>query len=66
MTVEKDLCPSTDNGNHRYFIFKVVEVFEPVDSAAVTHEYGQLYAKIEYAISGCNCGSSIKQKVKQQ
>lgn len=65
MTQNNDLCPISDTGNHRYFIFKVVEVFEPVDTAAITHEYGQLYAKVEYAISGCNCGSAIRQRVKQ-
>lgn len=77
MTQEKDLCPTTDNGNHRYFIFKVVEVFElykgsydglPIDATGARDgKLGTtLYEKIEYAISGCNCGSSIKQRVKQQ
>lgn len=63
MTQEKDLCPSTDNGNHRYFIYKVVEVFEPVNLGT---GHDNLYEKNEYALQGCNCGSSIKVKVKQQ
>lgn len=77
MTQKIDLCPSTDNGNHRYFIFKVVEVFELYTGAydglpkdPTGENKGKLgttlYEKIEYAISGCNCGSSIKQRVKQQ
>lgn len=66
MTQTQDLCPINDSGNHRYFIFKVVEVFEPIETGAVTHEYGQLYQKLEYAVSGCNCGSAIKQKVVQK
>jgi hypothetical protein len=70
MTQTQDLCPSTDNGNHRYFIFKVVEVFEPLDQTAFGMLVGKIpehiYEKVEYAVSGCNCGSSIKTKVKQQ
>lgn len=79
MTEKEDLCPSTDNGNHRYFIFKVVEVFEPykftpinvivndeeIDVWDHVENIPTIYEKVEYAISGCNCGSSIKQKVKQ-
>jgi hypothetical protein len=65
MPQNNDLCPSTDNGNHRYFIFKVVEVFEPYNGIDKPYD-AQLYQKVEYAISGCNCGSSIKQVVKQQ
>lgn len=65
MSDTQDLCPSTDNGNHRYFIFKVVEVFEPY-----TFKNGDnnpnLYEKVEYALLGCNCSSVIKQKVKQK
>lgn len=74
MNQEKDLCPLTDSGYHRYFIFKVVEVFEPIKTdgkpaqlvEAIRHEYSQLYEKVEYALQGCNCGSSIKMRVKQQ
>lgn len=70
MTEKEDLCPISDTGNHRYFIFKVVEVFEPfklpADFAAWSKDrFVQLYEKVEYAISGCNCGSAIRQKVKQ-
>lgn len=77
MIQEEDLCPINDNGNHRYFIFRVVEVFEPIglddldiDMHLVElfelYKGSTLYEKIEYAISGCNCGSSIKQKVKNE
>lgn len=71
MSKNEDFCPVTDNGNHRYFIFKVVEVFEPVgkiETAVNTSDHRtapQLYEKVEYAISGCNCGSAIRQRVKQ-
>ena len=68
MTQAQDTCPVTDSGNHRYFIFKAVEVFEPfidIDLEA-TGKNGKYYEKVEYAISGCNCGSVVKQKVKQQ
>lgn len=70
MTEKQDLCPINDSGNHRYFIFKVVEVFEVAPTSDHSNESiakGRLlYEKVEYAISGCNCGSSIKQRVKQQ
>lgn len=72
MTQEKDLCPISDNGNHRYFIFKVVEVFEPfnAENKSTTTQLElrnmNLFEKVEYAVSGCNCGSAIKQRVKQR
>lgn len=72
MTETQDLCPISDTGNHRYFIFKVVEVFEPVkvyvaeDDNPNMMSYRNLYEKVEYAISGCNCGSAVRQRVKQQ
>jgi hypothetical protein len=69
MTQNTDLCPISDTGNHRYFIFKVVEVFEPYTgtySVAPLGVQGPLYEKVEYAVSGCNCGSAVKQRVKQQ
>lgn len=70
MTQNEDLCPISDTGNHRYFIFKVVEVFEPFKmpenwAAWKKDRIVQLYEKVEYAISGCNCGSAVKQRVKQ-
>lgn len=65
MTQEKDLCPISDTGNHRYFLFKVVEVFEPYNGIDKPYD-AQLYEKVEYGISGCNCGSTMKQRVKQQ
>jgi hypothetical protein len=77
MTQTQDLCPINDSGNHRYFIFRVVEVFElykgsydglPIDATGARDgKLGTtLYEKVEYAISGCNCGSAMRQKVKQQ
>lgn len=76
MNYQKDLCPNNENGIHRYFIFKVAEVFEPyqfnVDmeadplTIATLNALPYLYEKVEYAISGCNCGSSVKQRVIQQ
>jgi hypothetical protein len=65
MTQTQDLCPINDSGNHRYFIFKVVEVFEP-STNHVNRDSAILYEKVEYAVSGCNCGSAIKQKVVQK
>lgn len=47
---------------HRYFIFKTFEAFEPT----VVGQGGvQLYEKTEYAVLGCNCGSVVKEEVKQ-
>lgn len=68
----KDLCPNT-NGEHRYFVFKTVEVFEiyepnasDLEKAIMPELPAQLYVKKEYAILGCNCGSVIKTEVKKQ
>lgn len=79
MTQTQDLCPISDTGNHRYFIFKVVEVFEPykIPEDYLIHDEVKefveqfnktdtLYQKVEYAVSGCNCGSAVRQRVKQQ
>jgi hypothetical protein len=68
MTDSKNLCPISDTGNHRYFIFKAVEVFEPLQVSLAADGPADLkhtfYEKVEYALLGCNCGSVIKQKVK--
>ena len=61
---------------HKYFIHEVRTAFEPVvppvepitDEAATVCEYikaHDLYERVEYAVLGCNCGSVIKQRVKQ-
>lgn len=60
MTQNNDTCPTSDTGNHRYFIFKAVEVFEPVQDGTSGDFY---YQKKEKIISGCNCGASISQVV---
>jgi hypothetical protein len=70
MTQEKDLCPLNTSGDHRYFIFKSIEVFVPFKTpenwaAWDTDKFVQLYQRIEYATMGCNCGSAIKTEVKQ-
>jgi hypothetical protein len=60
-----EFCPISGD-QHRYFIFKTFEVFEPYildnnkEEAPVL-----LYQKNEYAILGCNCGSAIKTTVKK-
>lgn len=46
---------------HRYFIFKTYDCYEPFEKQKVL----QTYIKIEYAILGCNCGSVIKMKVQE-
>lgn len=77
MTQTQDLCPLNTSGDHRYFIFKTVEVFElykgsydglPIDATGQRDgKLGtNLYEKIEYGLLGCNCGSVIKSRVKQQ
>jgi hypothetical protein len=52
---------------HRYFIFKTYDSYEPVVDIDLeaTGKQGKFYQKIEYAVLGCNCGSVIKMKVKE-
>jgi hypothetical protein len=64
MSTTKD-CPLND-GNHRYFLFKTYEVFEPVLNQGSLYGGEQIYEKVEYAILGCNCSSVVKTKVKVQ
>lgn len=77
MTQVQDLCPNQTDGNHRYFVFKTVEVFVPYvftldgseDNTTVEKilvSIPQLYEKKEQAVLGCNCGSVIKTEVKGQ
>lgn len=63
-----DDCPSTDNGNHRYFIFKTFEHYETVPKSEVTdlQPGRQLYERREYAIIGCNCGSVMRTVAEQR
>lgn len=62
-----NLCANSDSGDHRYFVFKTFEVFEPVNSDDVMEAKEQIprqfYEKVEYAVLGCNCGSVIKKVV---
>lgn len=62
---DTDICPISGD-QHRYFIFKVFEVYELYQGQGVLYGDMQLYRKVEYAVMGCNCGSAIKQRVKQQ
>jgi hypothetical protein len=72
MTKEKDLCPMNSSGEHRYFMFKISEVFVPFEgknksvSTQLELKNTCLYEKKEYATMGCNCGSAIKSEVKQK
>lgn len=65
--MNNDICPISGD-QHRYFIFKVVEAFEPVESTIGRSEAngGTYYQKVEYALMGCNCGSAIKKRVEQR
>lgn len=67
MTQDPTLCPSSDTGNHRYFIFKTFETYEPVLNTPIINDNPQwgreLYEKKEYATLGCNCGSVVKQMI---
>jgi len=58
-----DTCPNNEFG-HRYFIFKVVESFVPYVGIDKPYDE-QVYVKKEHALLGCNCGSVIKNEVKQ-
>lgn len=73
---QRTVCPTTGDF-HRYFIFETKNGYEPIQVEVVTGvkagilsregttELRTLYEKVEYAVLGCNCGSVIKQKVKQ-
>lgn len=56
---------------HRYFIFKTYDSYvlvstEWADIGGISQTRDDLYEKVEYAVLGCNCGSVIKMKVKEQ
>lgn len=61
---QQDPCPNSDTNVHRYFVFKVVDVFEPYQRTDPAIPV--LYEKVEYALLGCNCGSTLKQRVEQK
>lgn len=50
---------------HYWFLATTKNSFEPVDSAAIKHEYGQLYQMVEYAYLVCKCTAVKKVTVKQ-
>lgn len=52
----------TDEHTHKWFLFQVKADFEPVEYGKTGTEI--LYRRIEYAFMSCNCGSSLKTKVK--
>lgn len=64
--MQEDNCP-IHGENHKYFIYKVVDYFEPVvvDSIYKLSPTVTYYKKVEYAIMGCNCGSVVREKIKQ-
>lgn len=57
MNDDKDFCPVSDSGKHRYFIAKTAEVFVPYK------ENKNLYEKKVLVVSGCNCGSALSEVV---
>lgn len=63
-------CP-INGDNHKYFLFKTVSVFEVVSIYDIINPDMQnysptevLYKKVEYAIMNCQCGSVVREKVK--
>ena len=67
----KQHCPLT-GGDHKYFISKTLELFEPVvvseTAAGLIKEFvagAKLYVKKEYAILGCNCGSAVRKEIEK-
>ena len=66
--MEKDICPNTENGNHRYYIYKTFEAYEisthiNISLSKESMPSTLLYTKVEYAISGCNCGAARKVRI---
>lgn len=69
--MEKDICPVSEFGTHRYFIFKTADVFLPLgldtgdgdDKVPATFKGKPVYVKTEVATLGCNCGSVIQKEV---
>lgn len=59
-------CP-INGDNHKYFVFKTMVEFVPQDPERTgqTDVTTMLYERVEYAYLGCNCGSSVKSKVKE-
>jgi hypothetical protein len=55
---------------HKFYLFETKMAFEPIISKLLT-DYsskaglasGELYQRVEYAISGCSCGVVTKRKI---
>lgn len=46
---------------HKYFAYNTKAEFEPV--VVPNPDNAQLYQRVEYLISGCNCGAGIKMRL---
>lgn len=55
-------CPLNSYG-HKFFVFQVRADFEPV--IIPNPDNVQLYQRVEYAITNCNCGEVRRKKVVQ-
>jgi hypothetical protein len=65
-TATTNSCPSSMSGDHKYFIYKTFETYEPATGylyAENDKDHRTLYDKVEFAILGCNCGSVIKSRI---
>ena len=72
----KQHCPLT-GGDHKYFISKTLEGYAPfkllvsdftsegLNKIIFKTEDTIIYAKREFAILGCNCGSAIKKEIEK-
>jgi hypothetical protein len=62
-----DYCPFSGQ-EHKYFIFKTFEMYEPATGyiyAPEDKDHRTLYDKKEYAVLGCNCGSVIRKEIQK-
>lgn len=55
-----DMDYSVQPHRHKYFVFQVKADFVPVGRAK---DGVQVYERVEYSYSGCNCGASLKSRV---
>jgi hypothetical protein len=63
MDDNKDFCPVNASGDHRYFIFKAMEVFLPYEDEDSVPIDKNLYEKKEKVILGCNCGAALSKLI---
>lgn len=71
MTNTPDTCPNQEDGRHRFHIYRIADVYEPIDWSTVTGGFigklpESLYEKVEYAYSGCNCGAARKTRIARE